>query len=248
MRYGGRWSGLASHSFSADIRSVLLYYHCMSYRPLMYVSLGMVLFAPYAASAVQTVFHTVPEPYALYELPADLPDVQRAYGDLQGDPDTYQFTISENTEVMFSLYAVDAAEENPKFSGILVRDERERGVREVVRLPAAATTWEPYRDDQTKMTYQRGPRETADLEPGTYRFEVSTPDNDGRYRLDVVGPERQRIGYFATLSDISAVQQFHGASIFSMARTGVVLLPILFVIVIVGLLLTWRYARRHKLV
>lgn len=206
----------------------------------------LVLLIPSAATAA-VVFHTLPEQYAIYELPDDLLEEQLAYGELLGYPDTYQFRLAATTTVTVAIWDVDHTVDTSLLSGIVVYDEGQRGVREITRLSAAEADWEMYTDARTTMRYRTGPIYTGDLSPGIYRVEISTPDNEGRYRMLFSAEDSTQSGYFATLRDIRATQVFHGYAWWYMLRTAHVYIPIGIILFGVGIYATWRYARRRDL-
>ncbi len=195
--------------------------------------------------AAQVSFVAVERPYDSYQLLDDIPRQQTLYGDLQGFPELFQFTVTATTTIPITLRAIDADEHGPLFSLILVRDESQRGVREISRLAARETTWDTYRDSRTRMLYLAAPTLAPTLVPGTYRLEVSTPDNEGRYQL-VFGDDPPRLGYVATWRTIRAIHDFHGYGPPHMLRTSHALLPLLTLLIIVGIFGTWRYARRQR--
>ena len=221
---------------------------CMNKSVLYSVLIAVAVCAAPLVAMADVIFNTLPEPYAIYELPTDIPAPHSAYGDLAGNPDTYQFTLTASTTLTFILYTLDEQDAHPIFSNIIVADEGNRGVREIDRMQAAALQWEPYQSATTKMRYRRSEEREIDFAPGTYRVEVSTPDNVGAYRMDIHGEDTPRVGYFSTLANIRAVQSFHGYAWWHLFRTSTVLTPLLFIIVVMGMLGTWWYARRHKLV
>lgn len=206
----------------------------------------LVLFGSLLATPVGAADEfTVPEPY----VPLAVEPAQVAgslwLGDLDGYPHLYAFALPATTTVRVELRAVDHRGEQPLFAGILVRDRSERGVQEIARL-GRTDKWSLEQSSRTKMNYLvRQPFETT-LGPGEYRFEVSTPDNQGRYVLQF-GVGDAEAGYFATLGDIRQIQAFHGYSWWHIFRTTHVYFPFLLIGILVGMAYTWRYARRRKL-
>ena len=208
----------------------------------------LTLFCLPSLAMAATIFNTPTEQYAVYELVDDLPTAYSAYGRLQDEPHTYQFTLSATTTIKVALFSVDETDANPLFSTILVLDQGNQGVREVKRMRAAEMEWQLYQDPRTKMLYQQADTYTLDIAPGTYRVEVSTPDNAGAYRLDVVGEGSETVGFFTEVREIRAIQVFHGYGWWNLIRTSAVQTPLLFLVVAIGMYLSWRYARRRKLI
>lgn len=189
---------------------------------------------------------SVPTPYAPLVLEEGQVDGSLWLGELNGYPHLYAFTVSGTTTVRVELRSVDMnGDELPLFAGILVRDQESTGVQEVARL-GRTDQWDPERSSRTKMQYLvREPFETS-VSPGEYRFEVSTPDNQGRYVLQF-GLGDAEAGYFAALGDIRQIQAFHGYGWWHIFRTTHVYLPFLLIIIMLGMAATWYYARRRKL-
>ena len=207
-------------------------------------SLLALLVLPYIVNA-QVSFVEVERPYDPYLLTTDIPWQQTLYGDLQGFPDLFEFTITATSTIPIVLRAIDLDGGESPFSLILVRDEAQRGVSEVLRLVTREIVWEPYTDRQTKMSYLTAPTITPNLEPGTYRLEVSTPDNEGRYAI-VFGENVQRLGYLAAWQTIRSIHDFHGYGAIHMLRTSHAQIPFLIILILLGMAGTWYYARRRR--
>jgi hypothetical protein len=92
------------------------------------------------------------------------------------------------------------------------------------------------------MNFLTSPAISESVESGTYRIEVSSPDNRGQYLL-TIGDQPTEPGYFAELAAIRQTQQYFGLSIFSMLRTSYVYYPIGILLLLFALYKTWSY--RH---
>lgn len=181
-------------------------------------------------------------PYAPLAINAEIETEQLYLGELRGDPHMYEVTLEEEGEFVLTL--VQRSTEAPvPFSLIVVRDnDNHRGVTEVGRLTGKDIEWSEYYDGAFALSFLRSETVSYTLTPGVYRFEVSTPDNIGKYLL-VLGTKPDDTGYFAKLGDIRLVQDFFGASFFRIFISTYVLYPV-GVVVLIGLIYaTWRRQR-----
>ena len=199
---------------------------------------------PLLASAFSVVFNEPERPYDVHTI-ADVTEPTYYYGTLDGFPDTYEFTLEEPTEFNADIWAYPENDETVRFAGILVRERETGGVRDIARPTSA--DWEPFTDEVTNIRYLAGPSYTGTLEPGTYRFEVSNPDNIGAYMLRV-GGEAGGGEYLSTLATIREVYQYYDRSSFALLFLPQVYLP-LGILLLIGLIyLTVRFRQpRHDL-
>jgi len=109
-------------------------------------------------------------------------DEQIFLGELTGEPHLYVVTYNETNTLTLSLNAPVADEESP-LSIMVVKDAPLRGVEAVARLGARDVEWSTVTDARTRVTYRSGQQYQAELEAGTYRIEISTPLNEGKYEL-----------------------------------------------------------------
>lgn len=193
-------------------------------------------------SAHQPKFPTPlgPDDYIYVEEPL----VSKAYyGELRDFPHTYRIEISEPTTFFTELLVPEFVTEKDRFA-ILVREES-RGVSEIIRLNPKDATWEPFYESFGGDTYRRGPSYETTLEPGNYIFEVSTPENLGKYVL-VVGKEEKfaEDGFFSSLKDIYRVKVFMDKPFFMVLQSPFYYVPTIFLI-LAGLIV-WYRIKRHK--
>jgi hypothetical protein len=181
------------------------------------------------------------EPLAVY---ADIDHEQIYLGELRGDPHMYEVTLGEEKEFVITIMQeADSETVSPSF--ILVKENAQnRGVSEIGRIDAAKVPWETYRDANFALSFRRAESFAATLSPGVYRFEVSTPENEGKYML-LVGHEANGDGYFTELSNIRFVQKFFGHSVFLILLSSYVMYPV--GIMVIGFLLYVTWSRNmHK--
>lgn len=212
-------------------------------RRFLFLGVLGLFFIPGTIFAVQ--FNEITVPYENYVVTQSDIEALTLYGELNNFPDMFELNYTATTSVSFAVDALGESEQIPLFSGIIVRDEGSAGVREISRLPAHSAEWELERDPRTKMLYQRGPVAMVEFSPGTYRIEISTPDNFGKYRV-LINEGSAAPKYLAAVSEIRAIQHFHGFSWWHMLRTSHVYVPMLILVILFGLGGTYYLARRHR--
>lgn len=196
-------------------------------------------------TSAQSTFLVFDIPYLVFDIP-EYTDGLWFYSELDNYPEMYGFVLTSTTTVQLGIDAVDHTRRAPSISGILVEDREQEGVREVGRFLAGEASWDVFTDRRTQMEYRSGPSLIRDLGPGSYRVEVSTPTNEGRYVLKLGPAETPNSGYVDSLREIRAVQDFHGFGWLHMFRTSHVYLPFLIVFIFIGIAGTYWYARRQR--
>lgn len=167
---------------------------------------------------------------------------------LAGFPDMYE--VVSDSEFTLSLQLkqpVTAGTPTTHFSLIVVEEnERARGVTEVLRQnPNTTTDWTKVSDAVLALPLLVAEPIAIPLSAGIYRFEVSTPNNTGSYLLEL-GSDTTGLGYRDALARVRAVHDFVGVSSWRIVRSSLVFYPIL-AVVFVGLLgLSWRYRDRLR--
>lgn len=183
---------------------------------------------------------TGPDDYIYIEEPL----VSKAfYGELDNFPHTYRLEITEPTLFFTELLVPEFVTEQNRFA-ILVREEK-RGVTEMIRLNPKDASWETFFERYGGDSYRRGPSYETTLEPGNYIFEVSTPENLGKYIL-VVGKEEKMSedGFFSSLKDIYQVKVFMEKPFFLVLQSPFYYVPT--IILILSGLLIWYRIHKHK--
>lgn len=199
------------------------------------------------ASNAQAYNPITAEPAEAYEviLVEGDPYVQREYlGDLEDYPDMYELT----TDVAITLKVrlrQRATDEAVPFGLMLVRqNDSDGGVTEVSRLNQPVSQWVNVEESMLGMSFLEGSLIEKEITPGTYRIEVSTPDNLGDYML-IIGDEPVRSGFFASLADIYKTQRHFGYTPLHMLFSSYVYYPLGIIIVIYGIYCTWQYRKKH---
>jgi hypothetical protein len=172
--------------------------------------------------------------------------LQYFYGALDNFPHTYEFTTTEpitlSVEVRIPLMDGVKREVN----GIVVKKEGRQGrVVEVTRMLAKDAVWDSVYEPWGGDYYERGSRYESVIDPGTYRVEVSTPDNNVPYVL-VLGSRnvREGVSYVEMISRIVEVKHFYGKSTMSAVRSPYVYAPTIILVVSIGGWLLWYRRRR----
>ncbi len=195
--------------------------------------------------AFEALEETVPTQYEVITI--QNPEIEQLIlGELTDAPEMFEIV----SDVPFTLTAEIRAIPNtsgatlPQLSGIIIRQKEIRGVEEVARLNSSDAPWTVQTDLDSGLVYQAGPYFSESVDAGTYRIEVSNPNNQGKYLL-LIGNQQDQNGYFASLSDIKRVYTFYDLSTVRMVSSPYVYYPLL--VIIVGLLIfgTWYYRRKH---
>lgn len=195
----------------------------------MRIFLLLLLAFPVMVSAV--TFTEQADPFAITQW-TNITKTETYYSTLGGFPHTYEFIVTASTTFNATL---SYKRSDDPVSLILVR-EQARGVAEVTRIDGQ--TAEGDRDRVLGVRLRTLPPVATELTPGIYRLEVSNPDNNGRYQLQVGTTEVSR-SYWQTIKDTFAVHGFYGWSITALF-TWRILLPIGVVIVLYCLYQEWR--------
>jgi hypothetical protein len=205
----------------------------------MYLIAAVMLLVPQSIFAYNPILTTTTVPYEPMVIDGRVEEKAEYLGHLVGDPQMYEFTVGAETTL--SLKVLQKAADSPLLLSLITVKENTRnaGVSEVGRLTAKAAVLSLREDDVLNMSFLESQFFTATLTAGTYRVEVSTPDNYGKYLLEI-GTKPTDAGYFATLSHIRTVQKFFDESFFAMFGSSYVTYP-LGILILLGLLyFTWR--------
>lgn len=204
------------------------------------VGLGLLL--PAVLLAYGPLKHETARPYDEQVIDGDYRYRSEYLGELKGDPQMFEFSTGHEDKLEIKLLQKPGDDQVP-FSLIVVRQNEERGVTEIGRLRSQEIVWEEFSDPTLGVTLISSNTFTADIKPGIYRIEVSTPENSGKYMM-VVGSRDRELGYFATLSGVRAIQSFFDYSFFAIFASSLVFYPLGSIILLVLIYLTWRYRSR----
>lgn len=169
---------------------------------------------------------------------------QAFYGELDGFPHTYEISTSEPFMLYAEILVPDIPSSENIFSGIIIKVPEEGGrVTEVSRLSAKDAEWEAKFEPFGGDTYRHGPSFEGEVEAGTYRIEVHTPDNIGKYVLVVGKREESTLGYFELLGRLIEVKRFFEKTPLLLVQSPFVYVPIgVFVLLLGGVM----YLRKRR--
>lgn len=161
------------------------------------------------------------------------------YGELSHFPHTYQFLV---TETMAFLAQVAVPPDGNQETSLIVIKEERRGVSEVGRRTGKTETWEVSTDSVSRLDFVRSTPLVATLEPGVYRLEVSSPDNTGKYLLQI--NQQPELSYFEEVSVIFKLHSFFGSGFLGTLVVPAVWIPLV-VLLLIGCLWYWRKQKSH---
>lgn len=176
---------------------------------MRYVILITALFFGTSAQAYNPVTAEPVEAYSVIQIEGD-PYIERTYlGDLEDAPDLYEFKTDVAISVRIQVKQ-RAYKKAVPYGLIMVRqNEADGGVEEIVRQNEPLESWNKDRSHTLGMSFLTAPALQVDIKPGTYRIEVSTPDNKGTYAL-TVGEESSWAGPMKSFWHVFKTQYHFG--------------------------------------
>lgn len=186
-------------------------------------------------------------PYESMILTEDLNTNIQYLGALQGDPHVYEFVVASTTDLNLKLIQPTASDENLiPLSLIVVEEKNERGdVLEIGRLNHKNMQWQSVRHSILGMRLSHSRSFVATLDPGVYKVEISTPNNQGRYMLLIGENLTTDASYFSDLIHVRVIQDFFGLSFFAMLKSSYVHYPLGIILL---LFLIYKVWKRHKMI
>lgn len=200
----------------------------------------LLLLMPICVLAYTSVVAKPQDQYAVLQI-AEPTTSQEFFGRLDGYPHTFEFVVPTSYQFKASISIPDIAVQKNDVSIIIVKQER-RGVTEIKRTLIKEQPWNEVKDRMLVESFRNGGALEANLEPGVYTLEVSSPNNEGKYRL-VLGTEKIKRGYFANVRTLFEVKEFLGNPKFTTLLSPLVYVPILILIVSVSFFV---YRRRKS--
>lgn len=201
---------------------------------------------PPVAHAFVAIEETVPTQYEIITI--QNPEIEQLLlGELTDAPEMFEIV----SEVPFTLTAEIRAIPNtsgtslPQLSGIIIRQKEIRGVEEVARLNSSDAPWTALTDPDSGLVYQAGPYFSEPVDAGTYRIEVSNPNNQGKYLL-IIGNQKDELGYFESLANIKRVYAFYDLSTIRMISSPYIHYPLGVLLIISAIAGIWYYRRQKN--
>jgi hypothetical protein len=208
-------------------------------------SLGIIC-SSHQASAFDAVIETFPIQYEVVTI--QNPETEQLIlGELTDAPEMYEIVSETPFTLTAEIRAIPDSVNGlaPQLSGIVIRQKEIRGVEEIARLNAADVPWTVVSDKSTGLKYQAGPYFSTPVDAGTYRIEVSSPNNQGKYML-LVGSQPDNNSYLASLSDIASVYAFYDINTVRMFSSPYVHYPIGILILLLLIAGTFAWQRNKK--
>lgn len=168
---------------------------------------------------------------------------QEYFGKLKGFPHTYEFVVGNALPFKATVFVHDSEVQATDASLIVVKEEK-RGVSEVGRTKGKNEAWGQEYDSVLVESFKNGGYIESELQPGVYRLEVSSPNNDAAYRL-VIGTDKVSRGYFENIGVLFEVKSLLGSSKLSTLRSPLMYWP-LGLILILGGVYIYMYRRKLK--
>jgi hypothetical protein len=162
------------------------------------------------------------------------------FGRLDDYPHTFEFEVYEAMPFKASVFVPDWEVQKNDISIIIIKEER-RGVSEVGRTRINEQSWEAITDYKFVETFRNGGSLEGNLEPGVYRLEVSSPNNEGKYRM-VWGTKKVDRNYFDDVRALFEVKQFLNTS-----QSSAFLSPLIYIPVLLCIGLAFYFVRRRRI-
>lgn len=211
----------------------------------MYRVLLVTLLLPLVSWGYTAVETDISQPYEIFPIEATA-QAQIAYlGSLENYPVMYEVTSDE--PFTFNAFVSQSTQrEIQPLSLLLIRkNDRGGGVAEVARMSVDTGQWQRTKDSLLGMTFVQSPSISEEVSAGTYRIEVSSPDNQGRYLLQI-GNQPTDQGYLTTLSEIRTTQKHFGLGLFSILKSSYVYYPLGILVLLFAFYKTWQYSRKRR--
>lgn len=208
------------------------------------LSVFLFLLTASSVAAFDPIISQTAQPYEVITVEAAIYQQQDYLGELAGSPIMYEITSDQPFTLQAQVRQRDYPDGTPvDFSLIAVRqNQRGGGVTEVARLQPEPEQWLSQSAATLGISLLQSPPLTAAVEPGTYRIEISTPENYGQYLLSL-GVGESNDGYFSSLAGVQRTQKFFGYSILRLFWSSYVYYPLLILLALFVAQRVWRNRR-----
>jgi len=194
-------------------------------------------------SAFSPVVTEIDQPYEIVTLEGKAVEVEQYLGELQNYPVMYELTTETAMTLDVQVYQPYGGDALKPFSIIAIRkNDRGGGVAEVGRLAFDQTAWTQYKNPVLGISLWKSELFSRDVTPGTYRIEISTPKNTGKYLISF-GSGDDSAGYVASVSGVRTLHSFFGYSVFRMLASSLVYYPLGILLLLFALQRTWKYRK-----
>lgn len=212
---------------------------CYDYSMKLFLLAAAFFLSGSVADAYSPVVVNPERPFDVIAVQGNLQEQQEFLGDLNDFPEMYEVVVTEPIEFAVQVRQSVLNKTEP-ISLIVVRlDGRGRGVTEVVRLNQLPEEWTKIYNQSLGMSFFQSKQLSFHLVEGTYRIEVSTPNNQADYML-TLGKEPKTVGYFSMLSSIIRTQSHFGYSVFRILLSPYYYIPVLLLLFGTGFYLIKR--------
>ncbi len=174
------------------------------------------------------------------------PELSQAfYGQMTGFPHTFEIRSQKPFSLFTQILLPDIESSKNNVSGIIIKEQPNGGrVIEITRIRAKDGSWDTWYEPFGGDRYRRGLSFEKELEAGTYRIEVSTPDDIEKYVLVVGRREDMTLGYFELVGRLIEVKKFFEKSPLRVIESPYVYIPT--GIIILGIWYMWLRMKRRR--
>lgn len=173
------------------------------------------------------------------------PHLKQVYlGELENFPIMYELSVDATTTIHAVLEQRFVQSKEPiPFALIVIRkNNRGGGVTEVGRLISTTNEWTTIKYPTLGITFLKSRDFSAEVGPGVYRIEVSTPDNIGHFML-TIGTIDNDLSFFGTIKNAYIIQNFFDYSVIRILYSSYLYYPLGIILVLLGI--NWT-RRIHK--
>ncbi len=209
---------------------------------MRYLILFSVLWLPIVSvHAYNPVSAEPTEAYSVIPIEGD-PYVERTYlGDLEDAPDMYELKTDVAITLRVQLQQRAGKRAVPFGLMIVRQNDEDGGVKEIERQNISLESWTEERSYTLGIKFLTAPVLQKEILPGTYRIEVSTPDNKGAYAL-TIGEEPNSYNFFSMFGHVIKTQYHFGLWPFHLLLSAYFFL----VFVVLGAGSWWYWFKVHK--
>ncbi len=209
---------------------------------VMYLCLLLVA-VPVAASEMTITEHIAP--YAVIPMDDALATDEHLWlGILDGFPHLYEISALATTTLNTQLRQLYQGSTEGSLTLIILRQSEDgTGLSEVFRSTPATQEFHVRKDNARGVTFLESELVKTVLVPGSYRVEVSAPNNTGRYVLVTNPSEAGTAGYFELVREAYAIQKTFGFSVVKLLGASYIYYPLGIVLLLFAFYKVRRYQK-----